>query len=81
MKTYVFKVVLEPDAEGWHVHCPALDKFGAATWGETKEKALRNIQEVIEMVVEELAEEGTAIPEEPHSEVTVSEEPLVTVTR
>lgn len=44
-------MALEPDAEGWHAHCPTLDKYGAATWGETKDKALHNIQEVIEMIV------------------------------
>jgi len=80
VKTYIFKVVLEPDGEGWHVYSPALDKYGAATWGETKEKAVRHIQEVIEMIVEELLEEGTPIPEEPREAVTVSEEPVVTVT-
>lgn len=80
MKTFIFKVALEPDAEGWHVHCPALAKYGTATWGETKDKALHNIQEVIEMIVQELLEEGTPIPEEPRGEVTVSEEPVVAVT-
>lgn len=80
MKTYVFKVVMEPDAEGWHVRCPALAPHGAATWGKTKEEALQHIREVVEMILEELAEEGAPVPEEPHGAVTVSEEPLVTVT-
>jgi predicted RNase H-like HicB family nuclease len=52
--------------------------LGGATWGKTREEALKNIQEVIEMIVEELAEEGEAIPADA---ATVSEEPLVTVTR
>lgn len=65
MKTYLFKVVLEPDAEGWHVYCPVLRPYAAATWGKTQEEALTHIKEVIEMIVEELQEEGTPIPEAP----------------
>ncbi len=79
MKTYIFKVVLEPDEEGWHVHCPVLDKYGAATWGKTQEEGLKHIREVIEMVVEELQEEGTPIPQEPREEVMISEESWITV--
>ncbi|MBI3089138.1 MAG: hypothetical protein HYY96_00605 [Candidatus Tectomicrobia bacterium] len=80
MKTYTFKVVLESDGEGWHVRCPALDHYGAATWGETKEQALDHIQEVIELILEELREEGLPIPDGQAEEVAVSEEPSVTVT-
>ena len=42
---------------------PALEKYGAATWGNTKDEALKHIQEVVQMVVDELAEEGTALPD------------------
>ena len=80
MKTYIFKVVLEPDAEGWHVSCPALRPYAAATWGSTQEEALKHIKEVIEMIVEELQEEGTPIPEEPREEVIVSPESWISVT-
>jgi predicted RNase H-like HicB family nuclease len=73
--TYTFKVVVEPDADRWHAACPALAAFGAATWGDTREEALRHIREVVEMVVAELAEEGQPIP----GAVQVSEEPLVAV--
>ena len=62
MKTYTFKVVVEPDDDRWHAYCPALEKFGAATWGNTKKEALKHIHEVVQMVVDELAEEGTSIP-------------------
>jgi predicted RNase H-like HicB family nuclease len=33
---------------------PDLEKAGAATWGKTREEALRNIQEVAQMVIESL---------------------------
>lgn len=40
MKTYNFKVVVEPDEDfegnpsGWHAFCPALESLGGATWGD-----------------------------------------------
>ena len=76
MKTYVFRVVVEPDEDRWVAYCPALDKYAATTWGYTKEEALKHIQEVVEMVVQELVEEKEPIPEE----VVVSTEPKVAVT-
>ncbi|MEK7855366.1 MAG: type II toxin-antitoxin system HicB family antitoxin, partial [Acidobacteriota bacterium] len=42
--TYNFKVIVEPDGDRWHAYCPALVSAGAATWGYTREEALRNIQ-------------------------------------
>jgi predicted RNase H-like HicB family nuclease len=89
MKTYTFKVVLEPDqdAEGkpaWHAYCPALVGIGAATSGRTKEEALARINEVVHMIVEEFIEEGRALPEGPADDVEVSEiskeEPRIAVT-
>ena len=56
MKTYIFRVVVEPDGDCWSVCCPVLEKYGAATWGYTQEEALKNIQEVVQMVIEELVE-------------------------
>jgi len=44
---------------------------GAATWGNTFEEALRNIQEVVQMVIEEMLKDGEPIPEEPQEEVRV----------
>ncbi len=76
MKSYVFKVVVEPDEGAWSAHCPALAKLGAATWGRTREEALKHIDEVVRMIVEELIEDGEPIPED----VQVSEQPLVAVT-
>jgi predicted RNase H-like HicB family nuclease len=80
MKTYTFKVVVEPDEDRWHAHCPALDQYGAATWGNTHEEALKHIQEVVQMVIEELAEDGIPIPEGPRSDVQVFQDTRVAVT-
>ena len=79
MKTYVFKVVVEPDEDRWFACCPILEKYGAATWGHTKEEALKNIREVLEMTLEELIEEGVEIPQE-SEEVEVFTEPRIAVT-
>ena len=79
MKTYIFKVVIEPDGERWHAYCPILERYGAITWGYTKEEALKNIQEVVEMVVEELKEDNLPIPKEPQEEVEVFPEPRAVV--
>ncbi|MGA2144971.1 MAG: type II toxin-antitoxin system HicB family antitoxin [Bryobacteraceae bacterium] len=90
MKTYNFKVVLEPDEDfdgnpsGWHVYCPALEKLGGSTWGETREEALKNINEVVRMIVEEFVEEGKPLPEGPKDSVEVEEisqeQPRIAVT-
>ena len=80
MKTYVFRVVVEPDEDRWHAYCPVLEKYGAATWGYTQEQALNNIREVVEMVVEELREEKQPIPDGPEEEVTVCSDRRVAVT-
>jgi predicted RNase H-like HicB family nuclease len=78
MTSYVFKVVVEPDEDRWHAYCPALVDRGAATWGETREEALANIEDVVKMVVASMMEHGEAI--EPADTVEVSREPRVAVT-
>lgn len=83
MKSYTFKVKIEedtfPDGRiGYFISVPALEHLGATTQGKTLEEALRNIQEVLEMILEELRSEGTPIPKDAATE---SDHPLVTVTR
>ena len=79
MKSYAFKVVVEPDEDRWHAYCPALKSQGATTWGYTQEEAFENIQEVVEMVIEEMIEDGEPIPEI-SKEVHVFAEPQAMVT-
>ena len=76
MTTYTFKIVVEPDEDRWRAYCPPLEDQGAATWGYTREEALRHIREVLEMIVAELLEEGKPVP----GNAAVSDEPLVAVT-
>ena len=75
MTSYVLRVVLEPDEDTWRAYVPELEARGAATWGKTREEALRNIQEVAQMVIEDMIEDGEALPKS----AVVSGEPAVAV--
>lgn len=75
MKTYLFPIQLEESDGAWHVCVPELEHLGAATWGQTQEEALRNIQEVMQMVLEEMLEDGEEMP----ASVQVSDRTAVAV--
>jgi predicted RNase H-like HicB family nuclease len=80
MKTYTFKVIVEPDDDRWHAYCPALEKYGAATWGYTRDEALKHINEVVQIIVGELQEDGIALPSAPSDEVEVLPDERIAVT-
>ena len=80
MRTYAYKVVVEPDQGGLHAYCPALRSHGAVTQGATEVEALKNINEVVQMIVDELIAEGRPIPASPHPEVAVFEDARVSIT-
>lgn len=77
MKTYIFHVQLEPDEEGWRAFFSPLEETGASTWGSTQEEALKNIQEVLSMILEEFDQEGRPLPTT--EQMTVSEGALVAI--
>lgn len=78
MKTYLFRVELQQEADGrWSVWSPAL--VGLVSWGHTKEEALRNIQDAAEAYVEDMIEAGDPIPLEA-GKIDVIEPPAVAVT-
>ena len=62
MKSHVFRVVLEQDEDAWRTFIPELESKGAATWGHTKQEALRNIHDVAKMVIGSLLENGEPLP-------------------
>ena len=62
MKTYVFRVVIEPDEDRYYAEVPALPD--CHTWGYTYEEALKNIKEAAELCVEIMIEDGELIPQE-----------------
>jgi predicted RNase H-like HicB family nuclease len=78
MKTYIFEVDVVPDEDRWFACCPILEDRGAATWGYTREDALKNIREVLQMTVESMVECGEPIPKEP--EVQIFSGPRVAIT-
>jgi predicted RNase H-like HicB family nuclease len=56
-----FRVVLEQDEDGVYVAiCPTLP--GCVSDGKTREQALLNIREAIEVYVESLQKHGDAVP-------------------
>ena len=80
MKTYSFKVVVEPDDDRCHAYCPSLERYGASTWGNTEEEAFKHIHEVVRMIIAELTEDGIALPETPREDVEVLPDTRVAVT-
>jgi predicted RNase H-like HicB family nuclease len=80
MKAYSFKVVVELDDDRWHAYCPALEQYGASTWGSTEEEAFKHIHEVVRMIISELAGDGIALPESPREDVEVLPDTRVAVT-
>ena len=85
LRSYTFRVVIKEDpfedgTMAYHAYCPALRHHGASTWGYTQAEALKNIHEVVQLVLESMLKHGEPIPTEPKHDVRVSSEPLVTVT-
>lgn len=83
MKSYVFRVVVEDDERedgrpAFRAYCPALESMGASTWADTREEAMKNIGDVLQMIVDELVEEGKEIP--PDALIASAESPAVLVT-
>lgn len=63
-----YTVILEPQEEGgFTVTVPALP--GCVSEGETREEAIRNIREAIELYIEVLKEDGKPIPQDVGEEV------------
>ena len=60
-RTYQFPVIIEKDEDGYFVaDCP--DLIGCHAQGETLEKAITNIREVIELHLEILKQDSQEIP-------------------
>lgn len=57
------QVIIYPGEDGyWVAQCPSLP--ACTSQGETKEEAIANIQEAIELYIEVLQKEGRVIPED-----------------
>ena len=67
-----FRVILEPnEAGGYTVTVPVLP--GCISEGDTKEEALANIKEAIELYIESLEADGEPVPTEEAVEEVVVE--------
>ena len=61
-KAKQFEVILEPEDEGgYHIYCPLLK--GCHSFGDTREEALKNVIEAIQLWLESAGELGMEIPE------------------
>ncbi len=57
------QILLYPGEDGyWVAECPSLP--GCISQGMTKEEALANIREAIEVYIEALVEDGLPVPED-----------------
>lgn len=65
-----YMVVVERGDTSWGAHVPDLP--GCVAVGESREEVLRLIREAIDLHIETLREDGTAVPE-PRSEVELIE--------
>ena len=82
MKSYVFSIVIEDDKfedgrAAFHAYCPALK--GCHTWGHTREEALTNVREAIELYIEDLRAAGEPIPVDPERGAVEMPTPTVAV--
>jgi antitoxin HicB len=77
MKTYIFPVELEQEEDGrWSAAVESLP--GCATWGYSKEEALKAFQEATQAYIQTLLEQGRQVPSS--RDIEVKETPAVSVT-
>jgi predicted RNase H-like HicB family nuclease len=60
-KNLTFPVVIEADADGYFVSCPALQ--GCYSQGNTYEEAIENIKDAISLHIEDRLADGEEIPQ------------------
>jgi predicted RNase H-like HicB family nuclease len=78
VKTYLFHVEIQEEPDGrWSIWVPGLT--GLASWGHTREEALRNMQDAAEAYLGDMLESGETIPVE-KGKIDVIERPAVAVT-
>jgi predicted RNase H-like HicB family nuclease len=64
------QVVLRPGEDGyWVAECPSLP--GCISQGKTKEEAVTNIKEAIQVYVEALEEDGLPVPQDKFEAILV----------
>lgn len=61
MKNITLPIVIEGDADGYFVSCPALQ--GCYSQGDTYEEAIANIKDAVRLQIEDRIADGEEIPE------------------
>ncbi|MGC1619042.1 MAG: type II toxin-antitoxin system HicB family antitoxin [Candidatus Acidiferrum sp.] len=61
MKNITLPVVIEGDADGYFVSCPALQ--GCYSQGDTYEEAIENIKDAVRLHIEDRIADGEEIPQ------------------
>ena len=61
MRNLILPIVIEADADGYFVSCPALQ--GCFSQGDTYEEAVENIKDAIRLNIEDRLAAGEEIPE------------------
>jgi len=61
MKNITLPIVIEGDADGYFVSCPALQ--GCYSQGDTYEEAVENIKDAIRLHIEDRLADGEEIPQ------------------
>ena len=76
-KTYFFQVEIAQEEDGrWSAWVESLP--GCATWGYTKQEALRNIRDAVEAYIRDMQKAGEDIPADAPTRVV--DAPVVAVT-
>ena len=60
MKHYTLPIIIERDADGFFVSCPALQ--GCHSFGDTYDEALQNLKEALQVYLEAKLSLGETIP-------------------
>jgi predicted RNase H-like HicB family nuclease len=61
MKNITLPIVIEADADGYFVSCPALQ--GCYSQGDTYEEAVENIKDAVRLHIEDRIADGEEIPQ------------------
>jgi predicted RNase H-like HicB family nuclease len=62
MKSYTYRVIIEPDGDAYHGYVPSLP--GCHTHGATIEETRMYLRDAMSLYLEQLAEEKSDIPQE-----------------
>mgnify|MGYP001559707980 CR=1 FL=1 len=67
MKSYTYRVIIEPDGKTFHGHVPALP--GCHTWGKDMDETREHLRDAIDVYLKSLVEDKEPIPEDKGVEV------------